>query len=96
MKKKTELTVPDMFYIVNSTDEDGVAAKNVGCTKKTVETIRQQNPKTVPENNPLKVQTEKGQPAFVMTESISSMGDDDRYKPKPKPPVPDYITNVKR
>lgn len=96
MKKKADLSFSDMFYILNSNDDDGLTAQNIGCAKKTVSTIRQQNPKAKPDINPLKAVTERGQPAFIMTESVSSMGDDEKYAPKPKPKVPDYITNVKR
>lgn len=104
MKKKADLTEPEIFYIIHSDDSDEVAAEKVDCAKRTIANIRAANPKLQP--NTVKVPTlaeqsrtftANGESVHVMRESVASLSESEirRMAKTAEAPKPDYITKVR-
>lgn len=94
MKKKSELTEPELYFIIHSSDSLEDIAEKVGCSKRTVSLIREKNPVT----NTAIVQEEDKSSQFmksvkspvrdgkdsvyIMTEGASNIVDDTTKKKK--------------
>lgn len=112
MKKKSELTEPEIFYIINSDESDADIAAKVDCSKRVVTGIRAKNPKPVEQSAEFKPltfsdltrrQSQNGKSnVFVMSEATSHMGDDANklvpQKGDERTPKlnPDYVTTIKK
>lgn len=111
MKKKSELTEPELFYIINSSESVEDIAEKVECSKRVVAGIREKNPQLAdhpPEFKPLGFADMVKQPShkgtsgvFVLTEGTSSMGDDMKCIPtkgdqRTPQSNPDYVTKIRK
>lgn len=106
MKKKSELTEPELYFIINSTDCVEDIAEKVGCSKRVVSSIREKNPLPEKSVDPLptpetsmfmksvKSSVRDGKDSvYIMTEGASEMIDDS-VKQRKKTDTSAFITKI--